>query len=55
MITDTIKSSREESLVEADWKFAAIVLDRLCLLAFTLFTVVATVALFSAAPHLFIS
>ena len=42
-------------LVVNDWKYAAIVLDRLCLMAFTLFTLIATVVLFSAAPHILVT
>ena len=38
-----------------DWKYAAIVLDRVCLLTFTLFTLIATVVLFSAAPHILVT
>ena len=55
IITDNIKSSKEEALVVADWKFAAIVLDRVCLLAFTAFTLVATLALFTTAPHILVT
>ena len=55
LITETIKSSKEESLIVNDWKFAAIVLDRVCLLIFTVFTLVATLALFSTAPHILVN
>ena len=54
-ITDAIKSEQENTSVKNDWKFAAMVLDRVCLLGFTLFTVVATLALFGTAPHVLVS
>ena len=37
--------------VSHDWKFAAMVIDRMCLIVFTLFTVVATIAVLLSAPH----
>ena len=40
--------------MESDWKFAAMVLDRLCLVTYTTFTIVATVAMLSTAPHVFV-
>ena len=55
LITETIKTSKEESLIVNDWKFAAIVLDRVCLLIFTVFTLVATLALFTTAPHILVN
>ena len=55
IITDTIRASEETILVVNDWKYAAIVLDRLCLMAFTMFTLIATVVLFSAAPHILVT
>lgn len=55
VITDTIKTNEETSVVINDWKYAAIVLDRLCLMAFTLFTLIATIILFSTAPHILVS
>ena len=55
VITETIKSEQKSSLIINDWKYAAMVLDRLCLIAFTLFTVVATMALFGTAPHILVT
>ena len=43
------------SISENDWKFAAMVLDRLCLITFTAFTVIATVAVLAAAPHVIVT
>ena len=55
VITDTMKSDQESDRIRNDWKFAAMVLDRVCLLGFTVFTVVATLALFGTAPHVLVS
>ena len=54
-ITESIKNDEKAAAVKNDWKFAAMVLDRLCLIAFTIFTVVATLALFGTAPHILVS
>ena len=54
MITDKIKDDEESASIEADWKFAAMVLDRLCLVFFTVFTIVATLAVLAAAPHVIV-
>jgi len=55
VITDKIKDEEEASAIESDWKFAAMVLDRLCLITFTLFTVIATIAVLAAAPHVLVT
>ena len=54
VITDKIKNDEDSASIENDWKFAAMVLDRLCLITFTLFTVIATVAVLVAAPHVIV-
>ena len=54
VITDKIRDDEESSAVESDWKFAAMVLDRLCLVVYTLFTIIATVAMLATAPHVFV-
>ena len=54
IITDKIRDDDESAEVEADWKFAAMVLDRLCLVFFTAFTFIATVAVLAAAPHVIV-
>ena len=51
MITDKLRDDEDAAAIENDWKFAAMVLDRLCLITFTAFTVIATVAVLAAAPH----
>jgi nicotinic acetylcholine receptor len=55
IITDKIRDDEESAAIENDWKFAAMVLDRLCLIIFTLFTIVATVAVLAAAPHVIVT
>ena len=54
VITDKIKEDEEAASVEADWKFAAMVLDRLCLVFFTVFTIIATLAVLATAPHVIV-
>merc|ERR1712106_832974 len=54
VITDKIKDDDDSSTIESDWKFAAMVLDRLCLIVYTVFTIVATVAMLMTAPHVFV-
>ena len=55
VITDKLHDDEESAMIENDWKFAAMVLDRLCLITFTLFTVIATVAVLAAAPHVIVT
>lgn len=52
-LTDKIK--RDEDFQErcTDWKFAALVIDRLCLWLFTTFTIVSTCAILFSAPNVF--
>ena len=44
----------ESGVLENEWKFAAMVLDRVCLLVFTLFTVLLSTAVLIAAPHVIV-
>ena len=55
VITDKIKNDEDSASIENDWKFAAMVLDRLCLITFTLFTMMATAALLITAPHVIVT
>merc|ERR1719270_1429478 len=55
IITDKIRNDDESAATENDWKFAAMVLDRLCLITFTLFTIIATFAVLAAAPHVIVT
>jgi len=54
VITDKIREEEESSAIEGDWKFAAMVLDRLCLVFFSAFTFVATLAVLAVAPHIIV-
>merc|ERR1719336_1012349 len=54
VITDKIRDDEVSGAAEADWKFAAMVLDRLCLFFFSAFTLVATVAVLAVAPHIIV-
>ncbi len=51
VVTDKIRAEADASAIENEWKFAAMVLDRVCLIAFTLFTVLLSAAVLLAAPH----
>ncbi|XP_033213484.1 neuronal acetylcholine receptor subunit alpha-7 [Belonocnema kinseyi] len=53
-ITGRMKKADNEAEVISDWKFAAMVVDRFCLIIFTLFTVIATVAVLLSAPHIIV-
>lgn len=50
-----LKKEDETGDVTRDWKFAAMVVDRLCLIVFTLFTIIATLAVLFSAPHFIVS
>lgn len=50
-----LKKEDETGDVTRDWKFAAMVVDRLCLIIFTLFTIIATLAVLFSAPHFIVS
>ena len=54
IITDKIREDDEGSAAAGDWKFAAMVLDRLCLIFFTTFTIVATISVLAVAPHVIV-
>ncbi|XP_054277922.1 neuronal acetylcholine receptor subunit alpha-7-like isoform X2 [Macrosteles quadrilineatus] len=55
VITDKLRKEDEAAEVTNDWKFAAMVVDRLCLIIFTLFTVIATIAVLCSAPHIIVT
>jgi nicotinic acetylcholine receptor, invertebrate len=50
-----IRKEDDESGVAKDWKYAAMVVDRLCLIIFTFFTIAATIAVLMSAPHIIVS
>uniref|UniRef100_A0A0N5ADC5 Acetylcholine receptor subunit alpha-type acr-16 n=1 Tax=Syphacia muris TaxID=451379 RepID=A0A0N5ADC5_9BILA len=47
-----MEEEERDSQVENDWKFAAMVVDRMCLFAFSVFIVVSTCAIMFSSPHL---
>ncbi|KAF7994140.1 hypothetical protein HCN44_011409 [Aphidius gifuensis] len=53
-ITKRMKRADVEAEVISDWKFAAMVVDRLCLILFTMFTVIATITVLLSAPHIIV-
>lgn len=53
-ITNRMKKTDEEADLISDWKFAAMVVDRFCLIVFTMFTIIATVAVLLSAPHIIV-
>ncbi|XP_025416890.1 acetylcholine receptor subunit alpha-type acr-16-like isoform X1 [Sipha flava] len=53
-ITDYMRKQEEDQEVINDWKYAAMVVDRFCLIVFTFFTLVATVAVLYSAPHIIV-
>ncbi|XP_076237556.1 nicotinic acetylcholine receptor alpha6 [Calliopsis andreniformis] len=53
-ITDRMKKADESDETISDWKFAAMVVDRLCLYVFTLFTIFATIVILLRAPHIIV-
>ncbi|CAO1386146.1 unnamed protein product [Diamesa hyperborea] len=55
VITDTLRKEDETTEITKDWKFAAMVVDRLCLIIFTLFTIISTVAVLFSAPNFLLS
>ncbi|OAD62757.1 Neuronal acetylcholine receptor subunit alpha-7 [Eufriesea mexicana] len=54
IITDQMKSEDKNAKVKNDWKFAAMVVDRVCLIIFTLFTIIATITVLLSAPHIIV-
>lgn len=53
-ITNRMKIHDEELEIISDWKFAAMVIDRFCLITFTAFTVITTIAVLLSAPHVIV-
>ena len=52
VITDKISDDNDSGEIEGDWKFAAMVLDRISLITFTAFTIIASVSTLASAPHI---
>ncbi|KAF7990066.1 hypothetical protein HCN44_009009 [Aphidius gifuensis] len=55
IITDQLKAADEDTKITNDWKFAAMVIDRMCLIIFTLFTIIATITVLFSAPHIIVT
>lgn len=53
-ITSRMKKAEEDAEIVGDWKFAAMVVDRICLFVFTSFTIIATIAVLFSAPHIIV-
>ncbi|KAL7640435.1 UNVERIFIED_CONTAM: hypothetical protein RMT77_008710 [Armadillidium vulgare] len=53
-ITASMREEEENNEIIMDWKFAAMVVDRFCLITFTLYTVVSTVVVMLSAPHIIV-
>ncbi|KAL9924786.1 neuronal acetylcholine receptor subunit alpha-7 isoform X2 [Glossina fuscipes] len=53
-ITARMRKADDEAELISDWKFAAMVVDRFCLIIFTLFTIIATVTVLLSAPHIIV-
>lgn len=49
-----LKKNDLDEDISKDWKFAAMVVDRLCLIIFTLFTIIATLSVLFSAPNFLI-
>ncbi|KFM56700.1 hypothetical protein X975_22491, partial [Stegodyphus mimosarum] len=52
VITAKLRKDDKDAEVVSDWQFAAMVVDRICLINFTIFTVASTVLSLGSAPHL---
>ena len=51
-ITHKIKEDNEANEETNDWKFVAMVIDRLCIWVFSVYMIVATVAIFFSSPNI---
>ncbi|XP_045112919.1 neuronal acetylcholine receptor subunit alpha-7-like isoform X3 [Portunus trituberculatus] len=51
-ITNKMRCDEEVHEIEVDWKFAAMVVDRFCLITFTTYTIVSTIVVMLSAPHI---
>ncbi|XP_022248760.1 neuronal acetylcholine receptor subunit alpha-7-like [Limulus polyphemus] len=51
-ITNRMKEEEQANDIVAEWKFAAMVIDRICLIAFSLFAIISSCVCLLQAPHL---
>ncbi|CAI2733264.1 unnamed protein product [Schistosoma spindalis] len=54
-ITKKLRDNEKESLISLEWKFAARVIDRFCLVIFSVCNIVVTFAILCSAPNLIAS
>ncbi|XP_075714038.1 neuronal acetylcholine receptor subunit alpha-7 isoform X1 [Rhinoderma darwinii] len=50
-IANRFRDQDEDELICNEWKFAASVVDRLCLMAFSIFTIICTIGILMSAPN----
>ncbi|XP_038606144.1 neuronal acetylcholine receptor subunit alpha-7 isoform X2 [Tachyglossus aculeatus] len=50
-LANRFREQDEEAAVCSEWKFAASVVDRLCLMAFSVFTIICTIGILMSAPN----
>jgi len=51
LLTGRLRDDEMRLAICSDWKFAAMVIDRFCLMLFTVFTIVSTCVILFSAPH----
>ncbi|CAI4226691.1 unnamed protein product [Auanema sp. JU1783] len=51
-ICNQLDKEEREELIQNDWRFAAMAIDRACMIMFTVFIVVSILAIMMSAPHL---
>lgn len=52
-VTDYVRREEEEDDISQDWKFSAMVIDRLCLVLFTILTTIFSYVTLFSAPNFF--
>jgi nicotinic acetylcholine receptor len=52
-LTDYVRKEEEEDDISQDWKFSAMVIDRLCLILFTIMTTIFSYVTLFSAPNFF--
>lgn len=50
-LANRFRGQDESEEVRSEWKFAACVVDRLCLMAFSIFTILCTIGILMSAPN----
>lgn len=52
-MTNKLKDDAEEGSVTSDWKFVAMVVDRLCFWVFTFYYIIGSAVIFFRVPNIF--